>query len=100
MNNNDGPELIGLGRAGRVMRFGNIAVKTANIWTVPEDASETTVIGWEQMIELNRVPETGGTCILPSWACPRRNKALSGLRHRDSNAISTPRVTQRLSARS
>jgi hypothetical protein len=35
------------------MRYGNIAVKTANIWTVPEDASETTIIGWEQMNELN-----------------------------------------------
>lgn len=53
MNNNDGPELVGLGRAGRVIRFGNIAVKTANIWTVPEGASETTVIGREQMNELN-----------------------------------------------
>lgn len=53
MNNNDGPELIGLGRAGHMMRFGNIAVKTANIWTVPEDASETTISGCEQMIELN-----------------------------------------------
>lgn len=54
MRNNDGPELIGLGRAGRVMRFGNIAVKTANIWTMPEDASETTIISWEQMIEQNK----------------------------------------------
>ena len=40
-------ELIGLGRVGRVTRVGNIAVKTANIWSVPEDgddASETTAI--------------------------------------------------------
>lgn len=54
MNNNDGPELVGLGRAGRVMRFGNIAVKTPNIWTMPEDVSETTIISWEQMIEQNK----------------------------------------------
>lgn len=53
MDNYDGPELIGLGRTGRVMRFGNIAVKTANIWTVPEDASETAIIGWKQTIGLN-----------------------------------------------
>lgn len=53
MNSNDGPELIGLGRTGRVMRYGKIAVKTANIWTAPEDASERTRIGWEHMIELN-----------------------------------------------
>lgn len=54
LNDDDETALIGLGRAGRVMRFGNIAVKTANIWTVPKDASETTIIGWEQMIELNK----------------------------------------------
>lgn len=36
------------------MRHGNIAVKTANIWTVPEDASETTKIGAELMNEVNR----------------------------------------------
>lgn len=54
MNNIDGPELIGLGRTGRIMRHGNIAVKTANIWTVPEDASETTKIGAELMNEVNR----------------------------------------------
>jgi tRNA A-37 threonylcarbamoyl transferase component Bud32 len=54
MNDNDETALIGLGRAGRVMRIGNIAVKTANIWTVPKDASETTIIGWEQMVELNK----------------------------------------------
>ena len=52
-NNDDGSELIGFGRAGRVMRFGNIAVKTANSWTAPEDASMTTIIGWEQMIKMN-----------------------------------------------
>lgn len=54
MDDNDETTLIGLGRAGRVKRFGNIAVKTANIWTVPKDASETTIIGWEQMVELNK----------------------------------------------
>lgn len=53
MNNIDGPELIGLGRTGRIMRHGNIAVKTVNIWTVPEDASETTKIGAELMNEVN-----------------------------------------------
>ncbi|GKZ19479.1 hypothetical protein AbraIFM66951_011090 [Aspergillus brasiliensis] len=55
MSNNDGPELIGIGRVGRVMRFGDIAVKTANIWTVPEGASETTIISYEQTTELNKV---------------------------------------------
>lgn len=35
------------------MRHGNIAVKTVNIWTVPEDASETTKIGAELMNEVN-----------------------------------------------
>ncbi|OJJ67155.1 hypothetical protein ASPBRDRAFT_349942 [Aspergillus brasiliensis CBS 101740] len=54
MTNNDGPELIGLGRVGRVMRFGDIAVKTANIWTVSEGASETTIISYEQTTELNK----------------------------------------------
>ncbi|GKZ36492.1 hypothetical protein AbraIFM66950_007608 [Aspergillus brasiliensis] len=54
MSNNDGPELIGLGRVGRVMRFGDIAVKYANIWTVPEGASEATIISYEQTTELNR----------------------------------------------
>jgi len=53
MNNNDGPEVIGLRRDGRVMRFENVAVKTANIWTAPEDASMTTIIRLEQTIELN-----------------------------------------------
>ncbi|KXG54484.1 uncharacterized protein PGRI_076280 [Penicillium griseofulvum] len=51
--NNDGPELIGLGRTGRVMRFGDIAVKTANIWTAPKNSSETAIIGWEQMTKQN-----------------------------------------------
>lgn len=53
MNDSDIPELIGLGRAGRVMRFGNIAVKTANIWTVPEDALETAIICTAQINETN-----------------------------------------------
>lgn len=53
MSYDDGPELIGLGRAGRVMRFGNTAVKTANIWTMPEDTSETTIVCREQMNEAN-----------------------------------------------
>lgn len=35
------------------MRFGNIAIKTANIWPVPEDASEGTVVATEQMNEMN-----------------------------------------------
>lgn len=54
MDDNDKPELIGLGRAGRVMRVGNIAVETANIWSMPESASEATIIGWEQTNELNK----------------------------------------------
>lgn len=54
MDDNDKPELIGLGRTGRVMRFGNTAVKTANIWTIPEDASESTIIGYEDMNEQNK----------------------------------------------
>lgn len=53
VNNNDISELIGIGRTGRVMRFGNIAVRPANIWTVPEDASETTTISNEQLNEQN-----------------------------------------------
>lgn len=53
MNDNDSPELIGLGQAGRVMRLGDNAVKTANIWTTPEDASEATIICEEQMNEAN-----------------------------------------------
>ncbi|GFN13470.1 hypothetical protein AtubIFM55763_001180 [Aspergillus tubingensis] len=54
MSYNDGPELIGLGRVGRVMRFGDIAVKTANVWTVPKGASETTIISYEQTNKLNK----------------------------------------------
>ncbi|GLA13542.1 hypothetical protein AnigIFM62618_010795 [Aspergillus niger] len=54
MSDDDGPELIGLGRVGRVMRFGDIAVKTANIWTVPDNASEMTIISYEQTTELNK----------------------------------------------
>lgn len=53
MNHDDGPELVGLGRVGRVMRYGGIAVKTANIWPVPENASETTIISKEQMNRTN-----------------------------------------------
>jgi serine/threonine protein kinase len=54
MDKDDGDaELVGLGRVGRVMRFGNVAVKTANIWTVPEDAPETAVICTGQMNETN-----------------------------------------------
>lgn len=53
MKDNDDSGLIGIGRVGRVMRFGNAAVKTANFWTVPEDASETTIICIEQMIGAN-----------------------------------------------
>jgi serine/threonine protein kinase len=54
MTDNNDPELIGLGRTGRVLRVGNTAVKTANIWTLPENASETTIIYREQMNETNR----------------------------------------------
>lgn len=54
MSYNDDSELIGLGRVGRVMRFGDIAVKTANVWTVPKGASETTIISYEQTNELNK----------------------------------------------
>ncbi|PYI30275.1 hypothetical protein BP00DRAFT_457975 [Aspergillus indologenus CBS 114.80] len=54
MTKSDDSELIGLGRVGRVMRFGDIAVKTANIWAVPKGATETTIISLEQMTELNK----------------------------------------------
>ena len=50
---NEDSELIGLGRVGRVMRVSNMAVKTANIWSVPEDASETTAICKRQTNETN-----------------------------------------------
>lgn len=54
MDEDNNPELIGLGRSGRVMRFGNSAVKTANIWTVPEDASDSTIICNEQINDTNK----------------------------------------------
>lgn len=46
-------DLIGLGRVGRVIRFGEVAVKTANVWTVPENASEDTIICYQQMNKIN-----------------------------------------------
>lgn len=42
------PDLIGLGRVGCVMRIGDIALKTANKWRVPDNASEYTTILHEQ----------------------------------------------------
>lgn len=54
MNDEDNDsELVGLGRVGQVMRIGNIAVKTANIWTVLENASEVSIICNRQMNETN-----------------------------------------------
>ena len=47
------PDLIGLGRVGCVMRIGDIAVKTANTWTVPENASEYTSIVYQQTNRTN-----------------------------------------------
>ncbi|KAL4890624.1 kinase-like domain-containing protein [Aspergillus ambiguus] len=48
------PELVGLGRVGCVMRFGEVAVKTANKWKVPNDASEYTVTMY---LEINQTIE-------------------------------------------
>lgn len=53
MNDGHGAELVGLGRVGRMMRFVDIAVKTANIWTVSENRPETRVISKEQMNKTN-----------------------------------------------
>ncbi|PLB49605.1 hypothetical protein P170DRAFT_510134 [Aspergillus steynii IBT 23096] len=50
---NPKPELIGLGRVGCVMRHGEIAVKTANKWPVPDNASEYTTILHEQTNRTN-----------------------------------------------
>ena len=54
MDNNEGFELIGFGRSGRVMLVGNMAVKTPNVWAVPKDASPITTHGWKGMNELNK----------------------------------------------
>ncbi|KNG80905.1 hypothetical protein ANOM_010097 [Aspergillus nomiae NRRL 13137] len=47
------PDLIGLGRVGCGMRIGDIAVKTANTWTVPANASEYTSIVYQQTNRTN-----------------------------------------------
>ncbi|KAE8355940.1 hypothetical protein BDV28DRAFT_128144 [Aspergillus coremiiformis] len=47
------PDLIGLGRVGCVMRIGDIAVKTANKWPVPANASEYTTILHHQTNRMN-----------------------------------------------
>lgn len=47
------PDLIGLGRVGCVMRIGDIALKTANKWRVPDNASEYTTILHEQTNRTN-----------------------------------------------
>ncbi|RAL04761.1 uncharacterized protein BO80DRAFT_422001 [Aspergillus ibericus CBS 121593] len=46
-------DLIGIGRTGCVMRYGDVAVKTTNKWTVPADASEYTTIVYQQMNRSN-----------------------------------------------
>ncbi|RJE26177.1 hypothetical protein PHISCL_01527 [Aspergillus sclerotialis] len=47
------PDLIGVGRVGCVMRTEEVAVKTPNKWTVPDNASEYTTIVYEQMNRTN-----------------------------------------------
>ncbi|KAF7589610.1 hypothetical protein BBP40_004024 [Aspergillus hancockii] len=42
-------DLIGCGRVGCVIRYGEIAAKTANKWTVPDNASEYTTIVYQQI---------------------------------------------------
>lgn len=46
-------DLIGLGRVGCVKRFGDVAVKTANQWPVPHDASEYTMSVYNHMNRTN-----------------------------------------------
>lgn len=82
MSYNDGPELIGLGRVGRVMRFGDIAVKTANVWTVPKGASETTIISYEQTNKLNKQSLKHEGHVYSHLGHVPGDKALSHLRHR------------------